>query len=166
MNWPGLQQEFDVIAPLSKIAIVLEELSIATKKSFEGVEKDEEEGKQEGEGQWVQDVEESRRNTKESIEKGQRRGARKKIHVTDAVAALVRMYKQARKEYVWLFETVMAKNSPFEKEFVSEGAQFVWRIMRAVDPDLSIGEICSALKKVSEKQSAMSRNSPTSPEDF
>jgi hypothetical protein len=73
LNWPGLQQESDVIAPLSKIAIVLEELSTATKKSFEGVEKNEEEGKQEGDEQWARGVEESMSNTKESIEKGQRR---------------------------------------------------------------------------------------------
>jgi hypothetical protein len=166
LNWPGLQQDSDVIAPLSKIAIVLEELSTAAKKSFETVENDEEEGEQEREGQRVKDVEKSMSNTNNSIEKGQQRGARKKIHVTDAAAALVRMYKQARTEYAWLFETVMANNNPFEKEFVSEGAQFVWRIMMAIDPDLSMGEIGSALKKVSEKQNAMSRNSPEKSGNF
>jgi hypothetical protein len=148
-----------VIAPLSKIAIVLEELSTATKKSFETVENDEEEGTQEGGGRWARDVEECMSNTKESIEKGQRRGARKKIHLTDAAAALVRMYEQAGKPFEWRFDAGKGTDRSPDPEFVGKGAQFVWKTMSAIDPDLTIGEVVTALKKLSSARATMSGNS-------
>jgi hypothetical protein len=86
-----------------------------------------------------------------------RRGARPKRHIANAVADLVELWSRAGKVFEWRFDR--AKGDGRRTEFVSKGAQFVWRLMSAIDPDLEIGEVSKALKELSLRQKAMSNNS-------
>jgi hypothetical protein len=101
-----------------------------------------------------------------SVEKGPGPGNRPKSYLTKAAADLVGLWCRSGKKFVFRFDDVEGRDPSPTKEFASESVQFVWKIMRAIDPELSMGEVGSALKKVSGKRAAMSRNSTTAEENF
>jgi hypothetical protein len=76
-------------------------------------------------------------------------GARKKRHVLEAAQELEQIWRRAGNKFIRKF--LQANGHGGEREFVSRGVQFVWRVMSALDPDLQMNEIESALKALSRK---------------
>jgi hypothetical protein len=91
-------------------------------------------------------------------------GAREKKHVTRATSALVSFWRTSGYVFKKILETAPGQYDPLE--FTSDGPQFVWRILSAIDPVLTIGEVRSALKKVGCDQPKLSRNSPAVDSNF
>lgn len=93
-----------------------------------------------------------------SVTKDGRRGARPKNHITKAIAHLVELWRGLERDFEWRFDTAKGSASRPAPQFIGKGPQFVWRLMSVIDPDLRIGEVRSALKTLSRKKSAMSKN--------
>jgi len=93
-----------------------------------------------------------------SVAKDRRRGARPKNHIIKATANLVELWRRLERDFEWRFDTANGSCSQPAPQFIGKGSQFVWRLMSVIDPDLRIGEVRSALKTLSRKKSAMSKN--------
>ena len=87
-------------------------------------------------------------------------GARPKSHLVAAAAGLVEMWRRAGNDFVWRFDKSL-KGDQKTEEFVSNGINFVCRLLSIIDPDLTTGEILVALKKLSKQRSSLSDNSST-----
>ncbi|CAJ0882956.1 hypothetical protein AMST5_03385 [freshwater sediment metagenome] len=74
------------------------------------------------------------------------RGAREKKHITKATVALVSFWRNCGGVFAKSLQTARGRDR--SREFVSEGPQFVWHILSAIDPELAISEVRTALQKV------------------
>lgn len=84
-------------------------------------------------------------------------GAREKKHLIKATDALVSIWRNSGRDFKKSLQPAPGHGGSYE--FTSEGPQFVWRILSAIDPELRIGEVKSALQKIGGKKQHLSRNS-------
>jgi hypothetical protein len=85
------------------------------------------------------------------------RGSRRKGFIADAAERLVNLWQKSGRKFKFNFGSAPGHGGV--EEFTSSGVQFVWKIMQAIDPNLEMGEVGSALKKASSRRTQKSRNS-------
>jgi hypothetical protein len=78
-----------------------------------------------------------------------KRGKRQKKHITNLTRNLVSLWCKAGQDFKKNFRRAKGKNG---LEFDSPGPQFVWRIMSAMDPSITIDEARAALKRIDSKK--------------
>jgi hypothetical protein len=78
------------------------------------------------------------------------RGNRPKGFIANGIEPLIGLWETNNKEFKFHFKT-WPEGEP-SGEVLNEGVRFVWQVMQAIDSNVQMGEVFTALKKISKRR--------------